>query len=231
MQKLFLIFLILAAIILALTGVIQEITWMKWTGEIVLLLSLFLFYRKKLNSKKVNFIAFSICLFLAAISSFWKDLWFFNHAVLGFWLAAYIFLGREAFRNTEYERGSRFTNIYFVLVVVIYGYLLLLHIREMEQNVASNADFVLYVIYYLNILIFAAIALVYYLNSFSKKSVYFICLALSFIFADILRDMELFYLPDLSVEIVSLLIHFAAIKLAFLFFVTPEKKLRLLHMV
>jgi hypothetical protein len=43
--------------------------------------------------------------------------------------------------------------------------------------------------------------------------------------------MEVFYFRDLSVEIVGSLIKFAALKLVFLFFITPEKKLRLLHLV
>ena len=231
MQKLFLILAVLLATGVAMAGIYNDIDWLKWSGELLLLSLLFFFYRKKLPSRKFNFLAFSGCLLLAVFSSYWKEVWVFDYLVLGLWLAAYIFLAREAFTNTEYVRGSKITNVYFVLVVLVYAYLLLLHISEMEQSMGSKVDLVLYIIYYVNILIFAATGLVYYLNSFSKKSVYFICLALSFVFADILRDMELFYLPDLSVKIVSLLIQFAAIKLAFLFFVTPEKKLRLLHLV
>lgn len=69
------------------------------------------------------------------------------------------------------------------------------------------------------------------LNSFSKKSVFFICLAITFIVVEVLKDMGLFYFKDVSVEIVGKLIKFAALKMVFLFFITKEKKLRLLNLV
>lgn len=122
-------------------------------------------------------------------------------------------------------------SLYFIGVVAIYAYLLSLHVLELERSLSDGFLFAYYIIYYLNILILAITALVYYLNSFSRKSVFFMCLTLSFIFADVFRDMEVFYFPDLSIEVVGSLIKFAAIKLALLFFVTPEKKLRLLNLV
>ena len=231
MNRIFHILLILSAIGIALAGVYLQILWLEVMGRIFVILPLLILYKKRLPSKSLNFLAFSVCLFLAAISSFWKDIWMFDQLVLGLWLAIYIFLGREAFKYTEYVKGSRFTNVCFGLILGLYAYLLLLHVVEIEQALPSDVDLVLYIIYYVSILIFAGTALVYYLNSFSRKSVFFICLALSFVFADILRDMELFYLPDLSVEIVSMLLNFTAIQLTFLFFITPEKKLRLLHLI
>jgi hypothetical protein len=167
----------------------------------------------------------------ATLFSWGGSLWYFEHIKLGMWLVGYIFLAREAIKHTEYERGNRFTTLYFISVIAIYVYLLWVHIIEIERNLGHELAFWIYVLYYLNILFVAITALVYYLNSFSKKSVFYICFALSFIFSDILRDMEVFYFRDLSVEIVAALIKFAAIKLVFLFFVTPEKKLRLLHLV
>lgn len=160
-----------------------------------------------------------------------QEMWYIEQVKLGFWIGSYIFLAREAIKYTEYERGSKFTTLYFIAVIAVYVYLLSIHIIEIEPNVSSRFALSIYIIYYLNILFLATAALVYYLNSFSRKSVFFICLTLSFIFSDVLRDMEVFYFRDLSVEIVGSLIKFAAIKLVFLFFVTREKKLRLLHLV
>lgn len=230
-QKLFFALCVILAILVNLAGIFYENFWLRKIGEIVFFLPLIGYYRKDLPLKNVNFVVFLVFAILGLALSFSGNTWYFEQVSLGFWLGAYIFLAREAIKHTEYERGSRFTILYFALVVAVYTYLLSLHILEIERNLNDSFDLMLYVIYYLNILIFAVTALIYYLNSFSRKSVFFICLALSFIFADVLRDMEIFYFRDLSVEVVGSLIRFAALKLAFLFFVTREKKLRLLHLV
>ena len=230
-QKLFLAICVVVAILVNLIGIFYESFWLRKAGELAFFLPLIAYYHKELPLKNYNFLAFLTCVVIGSALAFAGGSWYLDQVSLGFWLGAYIFLVREAIKNTEYERGSRFTTLYFVLVVAVYTYLLSLHILEIERNLSDSFEFSLYVIYYLNILIFAVTALIYYLNSFSRKSVFFICLALSFIFADVLRDMEIFYFRDLSVEIVGSLIRFAALKLAFLFFVTREKKLRLLHLV
>lgn len=225
------IFSVVTAILVTLIGIFTENFWVRRSGEIIFILPLAGYYLKNLPLRNINFVAFFVCILLAAGFSFFWELWYIKLGVLGLWLGSYIFLVREAIKHTEYAKGSRFTTLYFLIVVGVYIYLLFLHMVEIERNLTDDFSFGFYIIYYLNILFFAICALVYYLNSFSRKSVFFICLTLSFIFADVLRDMEVFYFPDLSVEVVGTLIRFAAIKLAFLFFVTPEKKLRLLHLV
>ncbi|GAB2776225.1 hypothetical protein [Salinimicrobium soli] len=230
-QKYFFAFLVVLAMLVNITGIFFEDFWLKKSGEVVFLLPLLGYYYDRLPLKNFNFKAFLLCAFLAGVLSFFDQTWYMTQIVLGLWLGGYIFLVREAIRHTEYERGSKFTTLYFFMVVAVYLYLLSLHILEIERRLGDNFELALYIIYYLNIMIFAITALVYYLNSFSKKAVFFICLTLAFIFSDVLRDMEVFYFRDLSVEIVGTLIKFAALKLVFLFFVTPEKKLRLLHLV
>ena len=219
------------AILVNVFGIYQENFWLRVSGQAFFILPLAAYYFKKLPYKNINFYVFLFCIITTSLIMFFGELWYFNQITLGLLLLAYIALAREAIKHTEYERGSKFTTFYFILIVAIYGYLLSNHILEIEEKLANNFELSFYIIYYLNILFIAIAALIYYLNSFSKKSVFFICLTLSFIFADILRDMEVFYFPDLSVEIVESLIRFAALKLVFLFFITPEKKLRLLHLV
>ncbi|MGB7843154.1 MAG: hypothetical protein WBL21_10205 [Salinimicrobium sp.] len=230
-QKLIFAICVVLAILVNLAGIFYENFWLRKVGEMFFFLPLIGYYYKALPLKNPNLLGFLFSVIIASVLTFAGDIWYLNLISLGLWLGAYIFLAREAVKHTEYERGSRFTTFYFVLVVTVYAYLLSLHILEIERNLGETFDLLLYIIYYLNILIFAVTALVYYLNSFSRKAVFFICLALSFIFADVLRDMEIFYFRDLSVEIVGSLIRFAALLLSFLFFVTREKKLRLLHLV
>ena len=230
-KKVILSLLAISAICVNLTGIFKDDFFLRKLGEILFFFPLILYYLRKIPFKNFNFLMFLSMAMGATLFSWGGSLWYFEHIKLGMWLIGYIFLAREAIKHTEYERGNRFTNLYFISVIAIYVYLLWVHIIEIERNLGHELAFWIYVLYYLNILFVAITALVYYLNSFSKKSVFYICFALSFIFSDILRDMEVFYFRDLSVEIVAALIKFAAIKLVFLFFVTPEKKLRLLHLV
>lgn len=230
-QKVILSSLAITAMLVNVVGIIQEDFLLRKTGEILFFLPLILYYLKKIPFKNFNFLMFLGIALAATIVAYFEKIWYFEEAKLGFWLVGYIFLAREAIKHTEYEKGNRFTNLYFLGVIAVYIYLLWVHVIEIERNVGNHFVFSLYILYYLNILFIAIAALVFYLNSFSKKSVFFICLTLSFIFSDVLRDMEVFYFRDLSVEIVGTLIKFAALKLVFLFFITPEKKLRLLHLV
>lgn len=229
--KIVLASLTILAIFVNIVGIINEDFWLRRGGEVLFFVPLALYYLKKIPFKNFSFLMFFALAIGATTLSFFRNIWYFEQVKLGFWLVSYVFLAREAIKYTEYERGSKFTTLYFVAILAIYTYLLSIHVIEIEPNVTSSFTLSIYIIYYLNILFLAVAALVYYLNSFSRKSVFFICLTLSFIFSDVLRDMEVFYFRDLSVEVVGTLIKFAALKLVFLFFMTPEKKLRLLHLV
>lgn len=230
-QKIVLVSLTIVAILINIAGIINENFWLRRGGEVLFFGSMALYYLKRIPVKNFNFLMFFLLALGATALSCIKDIGYFEQVKLGFWMGSYIFLAREAIKHTEYEKGSKFTSLYFVSIIAVYIYLLSIHVIEIEPNVGSTLALSIYIIYYLNILFLAIVALVYYLNSFSRKSVFFICFTLSFIFSDVLRDMEVFYFRDLSVEIVASLIKFAALKLVFLFFVTPEKKLRLLHLV
>ena len=230
-QKYFFALLVVGAISANIVGIFNENFWLKEAGKFIFILPLLGYYYKDLPVGNYNLYGFLLFLISANAAGFFRDVWFFNYIGIGLWIGCYIFLVREAIKHTEYEKGSRFMSLYFIGVVAIYAYLLSLHVLELERSLSDGFLFAYYIIYYLNILILAITALVYYLNSFSRKSVFFMCLTLSFIFADVFRDMEVFYFPDLSIEVVGSLIKFAAIKLALLFFVTPEKKLRLLNLV
>lgn len=227
----FLFLLVFTALFANITGIVNDHFLLKKSGEILFFLTLVSYYLKEIQFKNFNFLMFLGTAVVATMMSWGDNIWYFEQVKLGLWLGSYIFLSREAIKHTEYEKGSKFTTLYFIAVVAVYVYLLWVHVVEIERNLVNDLTLWFYIIYYLNILFFAIAALVYYLNSFSKKSVFFICLALSFIFSDVLRDMEVFYFRDLSVEIVGTLIKFAAIKLVFLFFITREKKLRLLHLI
>jgi len=56
---------------------------------------------------------------------------------------------------------------------------------------------------------------------------FFISLAISIIFANILRDMGVFYFKDISVEISESIIRMGSALFFVLFFITSERRLKL----
>lgn len=137
----------------------------------------------------------------------------------------------EAIKYTVVKNGSSFMMLYFFLVVGINGCLLGYHVLELKEYIISNTVYSVYLIYYLNLLILGITSFIYYLNSYSRKSMFFISLALGLIFADVLRDMGIFYLKDISVEIAESIIRLSCAVFATSFFVTKEKQLRLASMI
>lgn len=232
MKEKYLFVLCAVVVVLANTiGIVQEDFWLKQLSQFFFFFSVTGFYFSRLSFRNFNFLIFFILFSTSGCVSFFANTWYFEQIGLGLLMAAYFFLVREAIKHTVHEKGSKFTTLYFLGIMGGYIYLLFLHISEIERSLDNSAVLSLYIVYYLNILVFAGAALIYYLNSFSRKAVFFVALTLGFVFSDVLREMELFYFRDLSVELASSLIRFAAIPLVFQFFVTPEKKLRLLHLV
>ena len=224
-------FLVLITILSSVVSEVKSMGWWNQTSQIIFILLFFCLFFGKLSLGRSNFTGFLITSLCANITSFFGDSWFFSELTLGLWLGSFVFLVMEAIKFTKYNRRNRYLHLYFFVVVTIYTYLFSLHILEIRENLSNQVLFSMYLIYYLNLLILGVTALIYYLNSFSRKAVFFSCLALAFILSDVLRDMGIFYFRDLSVEIVGSLIRMAGIALAFLFFSTKEKKLRLLHLI
>ncbi|HEY9184299.1 MAG TPA: hypothetical protein VIM94_03135 [Salegentibacter sp.] len=217
--------------IINIYGVVFGIPDLVLGSGLLFFLPLLAFYYKKLNASNLNLVAFC-CFALVGIFAYsLEESWYYKITGLICFMSAYIFLGREALHYTKREQASKYMLGYFLLVVMVNSYLLLEHLLQLELYINSQAEYLLYVFYYLNLLLLGGVALVFYLNSYSRKSVYFITLVLAFIFADVFRDMGEFYLQDTVVVVLGNLLRLAAILFAFLFFVTPEKKLRLLHMI
>jgi len=157
---------------------------------------------------------------------------YYSHEIsLIFLSAANLFLIVYATKFIEIKNASIYMLLYFIIIVGINGGLLGYHVMEIKDYINSNLTFSIYILYYVNLLILGIIAFIYYLNSYSKKSMYFISLALGIIFADILRDMGVFFPQDLSVEVAESIIRMGCAVFAVLFFVTKEKQLRLLNLI
>lgn len=212
-------------------GTFLEYELIERVSGVFFLLSLFGFFFLKFNLKNSNLYGFLVFALLANLIPLLREMWFLSYIVLGSWLVSFVFLVKEALRYTQYNKGKHYMLLYFLLIVGIYAYLFSIHVIEIGEHLNDSALFTLYIIYYLNLLVLGITALIYYLNSFSKKAVFFTCLALAFILADVLRDMKVFYFKDTSVEIAAGIIRCAALVFVFLFFGTKEKKLKLLNLV
>ncbi|MFD1096542.1 hypothetical protein [Salegentibacter chungangensis] len=221
----------LLLLMLNIYGIVSSTDWLVLASRLLFYVGLIGFKMSYLRISNLNLSAFFSFFIIAEIVSYFNDYWYLGMVGLLLYMAAYIFLSREAVLHTERSSASKYMLLYFVLVILVNAYLMLLHVLELQFYVSGFLNYGLYLVYYINLLVLGVVGLVYYLNSYSKKSVFFISLALALIFADVFRDMTAFYLEELGVLVLENFLRLAAITLAFFFFATEEKKLRLLNMV
>ncbi len=221
----------LPILVLNLYGVVMEIAWIVDFSEFLVYLPLFIGFYRKLNFTNINiiaFLSFSICAVLLRFFGEEKMLYLTS---MIFSMLAYIFLYREALNYTKRETANKFMLSFFIILICANGYFLSSHLQEIELHIPSILEFGFYSIYYINLLVLGVVGLIYYLNSYSRKSVYFITLVMAIVFADVFRDMAAFYLRDTSVSLIESVLRYSAVILAFCFFATREKKLRLINLV
>lgn len=228
------IFCIIAFVLLLVSNfyaIISSIYWLVHINNLLFLFFAIALFHKKYKKFNRNFFIFLGALGVSMFIRILEEEWVFNQFSLIFLTAAYLALILEALQHTKVKNANSFILAYFFLVVGVNGYLLSMHVYEIREQVESSFVYAIYVIYYLNLLILGMTALTYYLNSYSRKSVYFIALVLGLIFAEVLRDMGIFYLKDPGVEIAEGVLRMGVALFAVLFFVTREKKLRLVNLL
>lgn len=218
-------------VVLNIFAILFGETWLVTASRIGFFLPLLFCIRSKKHFYNLNFAAFLLFILLGEFTHIFRSAWYFNISSLLFIMASYIFLSREALQYTRRKEASRYMLVYFLFLVVINSWLMGLHLFELETYISSSLVYGLYILYYINLMLLGLVGLIYYLNSYSRKSVFFISGALAMIFADIFRDMGQFYMQDTSVWLIENLLRFAMISFAFLFFITREKELRLLNML
>ncbi len=208
-------------------------TWF-WGVNIIYIIFLFtavwMFRKKykKFNTYLFIFLGFSGLAFLARI---FETAWYFNQVSLILLTIAYLALIMESVKYIEMKNASNYMLLYFTLIVGINAYLLGIHVLDLRVHISSGLNYGIYIFYYINLLILGIFGFIYYLNSYSKKAVYFVSLILALIFAEVLRDMGVFYMQDPSVEVAEAILRLAVALFAVLFFITKEKKLRLINMI
>lgn len=232
-MSLFQYILILLVPLLAvnLYAAVAEADWLMQATQLIFVPGLAGIYIKLKKNMGLNAILFFIFFFLAQINGFIFNTNNLTLLSFFFYIIAYFGLSREALQNTEMESASKTILVYFFLLLAINTYLLFTHVLELKQYMSSELEFGIYIAYYGVLLVIGIISLIYYLNSYSKKSIYFITVVLTFIFSDVFRDSSHFYMKDSAILITGNLLWYTGLIFSLLFFLTPERKLRLLNLL
>ena len=221
----------LPMLILMLIAVVYKMNWLLNGAELITYIILLIGFYKKLNFSNNNFIAFMAfsiaCLFLNLL----KNENVLVYLSMSCHIGAYFFLAREALKFTQRETGNKFMRLFFFLMITANIYFVFDHFEEIGSKIGGVQEYWFYLIYYFVLMVLAIVGLIYYLNSYSRKSVFFVVLLMTIIVSDILRDMAIFYLPDTSVLILQTFLQFVGIILVFQFYATREKKLRLINLL
>lgn len=225
-----LIFACVPILIVNLFAVIYNMNWLVNLTSLLVYLPFIGGFYKKLDFSNLNLALFFTVSVVGAGLSFIGDDYSYL-PILFFTMVSYFFLIKEALRYTRREAANRFMLFFFFLLIAVNVYFLFEHLQEMEMHVVGVVEFGFYTVFYVNLFILGIVGLIYYLNSYSRKSVYFITLVMTLVLADVLRDMAAFYLRDTSVLLMESILRFGSVFLAFQFFATEEKKLRLINLV
>ncbi|TRO67007.1 hypothetical protein [Christiangramia sabulilitoris] len=218
-------------LVLMQLALINNQSWLLNSAEIITYLILIPGFMRRLDFSNFNLLAFLGLNMAAVLFKTFQEVFLIYYVIMLFKSVSYIFLIREAIRHTTRKSANRYMLIFFFLMIGANTYYAHTHFQEFESQLSSWMEFAFYSLYYLVLLVLSVVSLIYYLNSYSRKSVFHIVLVMSIVVADMLRDMAYFYLPDTSVLLLQTLLNFAGILLAFQFFATKEKKLKLINLV
>ncbi|MDT0646067.1 hypothetical protein RM545_05140 [Zunongwangia sp. F260] len=223
------LFLPLACIVLAINifAIIFQVELLQETSRLLFFVIPLVLFFQDLRFSNNNLLTFLLVFFFSELTILLPDLWYFNIFKLLLLITAYLLLSREALRFTKKVKSNKFILFFGGFLFLINGYFFTLHFLKIREHPGSMAELSIYALYYLSLLVLAIVALIYYINSYSKKSVFFIALVLAIIFADIFENMQQIYLLDLGLSLVQNILHFATAMLIFFFFTTKERRLNL----
>lgn len=229
--KILFVFAVFILLFINFSAIYLNIFWLANTAYIIFFTGTVLYFVKRLKLNNGYYYLFIISTFLSFIFRLFQGQWFCDEVSLVLLSLGNFALIVEALKYVELKNASFSMQLFFIFLIGINALLIFTHVYELKNYISNHLKFYLYFVYYINLLVLGIVALLYYLNSYSKKSMYFVSLSLALIFADVLRDMDVFYLKDLSVEIAENFLRFAAAFFVVKFFTTKEKQLRLLNFI
>jgi hypothetical protein len=219
----------LACVVLTINifAVLFQVDWLQEVSRLFFFVLPLILFSQQLSFSNQNILSFVFVFFMAELILFVPGSWYSNGLRLLLLVAGYFLLSREALRFTKKIRANKFVLLFGGFLLCINGYFFTLHLLNIKGHSGSMTELSIYAIYYFSLLLLAVVALLYYTNSYSRKSVFFVALVLAIIFADIFEKMQQMYLLDLGIKLVENILHFATAMFIFYFFTTKEKKLNL----
>ncbi len=207
-------------------ALVNDLYWLNILAHIGFFIVAYLLFFNKSKSFNFYFYLFLGLTIVSYLLEMLNQFWYFREISLFIQAVSFLPIILEAGKHFEMKYMSYLMLIYFFGIIGINTYLLLLHINEMSSYLSGNGIMLLYALYYLSVGALGIIALVYSMNSHSKKSMFFVTFAICLIFANVLRDMGVFYFKDISVEISESIMRMGSALFLVLFFITVEKKLK-----
>ncbi|MCF4100928.1 hypothetical protein L1I30_04540 [Gillisia sp. M10.2A] len=211
-------------------AIVSDLFLLENLTYILYFLIFFFFLLKKRHGFNGLMLLFQVCNILAYVARLFSGKWFVELSLV-FFSIAYTAIIIESSKHIKIKNANYYMFGYLLIILGINAYFMWQHLFEIKVYLRTPLEYYFYSLFYLNLMILGITAFVYYLNSYSTKSMYFISLALCIIFSDVLKDMSLFYFKDISVEIAQSVIRLGSAFFVMLFFITKEKKLRLLNVV
>ena len=206
----YILILLVPLLAINLYAAIAEADWLMQATQLIFVPGLAGIYIKLKKNMSLNAILFFIFFFVAQINGFIFNTNNLTIISFFFYIIAYFGLSREALQNTQLETASKTILVYFFLLIAINAYLLFTHVLELKQYMSDELEFGIYIAYY---------------------GVLLVMLVLTFIFSNVFRDSAYFYMKDSAILITGNLLWYNGLIFSLLFFLTPERKLRLLNLL
>ena len=146
------------------------------------------------------------------------------YAISGLFGLGYLILLTDSYSQFKVLNLRNTVAMYYFFVIAINAILMLLHLYNLYHYLEGWSWLYIGQVLY-NILMFMMIvmALAYYLNSYSKKSMYFLIGVLAFIGSDILISAYYFYNIQENLVLLHTLLGMIGYVFFFNYFFTPEK--------
>lgn len=189
----------------------------------LLLLAIFITH-KKVQNKQIFYSFFGILLLSDILSIFFYVSSYVLVAIGTVFFAGYILLLKDSFSQYKIRDLRNVVAIYYLFVIAINALLMVFHLYNLYNYMEETPLIFMGQVFY-NIVLYLMVinALAYYLNSYSKKSMFFLIGTLAFVFSDILVSAYYFY----NIKEDLILIHTVLSMIGYLFFFnyffTPEK--------
>lgn len=147
----------------------------------------------------------------------------FLYAISGLFGLGYLFLLADGYTKFKVLNLRNTVAMYYFFVIAINALLMLLHLYNLYHYLEGLSwVYVGQVLYSILMFLMIIMALAYYLNSYSKKSMYFLIGTLAFIGSDILISAYYFYNIEENLVFLHTLLGMIGYVFFFNYFFTPE---------